>query len=254
MPTLLHSVKVWLKFQFYLKSSQQAVYLQFIVLPMVSFFMSQSLKNGNSFNTQKPLKVNQVKFWKNYVKTYVFSGEHLEQLLLRAGFCLEPWHLIANLSSSAISEHKLWWSICEFFLEFQQNSKTATTIATAKPHNNTTNTPPMFFTLNGLAFESLLLSWNKNNDKMSLFYSRFSYFSGIPLKTLDMCKSSELQWVIIIFTLFYVCILFLTKHLPFSLHLLCSNIKLYQYVEISRLVTNHRFQIHFWVFSRIQQN
>jgi hypothetical protein len=39
--------------------------------------------------------------------TYVFSGEHLEQLLLRDGFCLDPWHLIANLSSSAISEHKL---------------------------------------------------------------------------------------------------------------------------------------------------
>ena len=119
---------------------------------------------------------------KKYVKTYVFSGEHLEQLLLRAGFCLEPWHLIANLSSSAISEHKLWWSICEFFLEFQQNSKTATTIATAKPHNNTTNTPPMFFTLNGLAFESLLLSWNKNNDKMSLFYSRLFLFFWYTFK------------------------------------------------------------------------
>ena len=114
---------------------------------------------------------------KKYVKTYVFSGEHLEQLLLRAGFCLEPWHLIANLSSSAISEHKLWWSICEFFLEFQQNSKTATTIATAKPHNNTTNTPPMFFTLNGLAFESLLLSCNKRNEKMSLHSKIILFFS-----------------------------------------------------------------------------
>ena len=94
-------------------------------------------------------------------RTYVFSGEHLEQLLLRAGFCLDPWHLMANLSSSAISEHKLWWSIWEFLREFQQNSKTATTMATAKPHSSTTNTPPMFFTLNGLAFESLLLSCNK---------------------------------------------------------------------------------------------
>ena len=28
---------------------------------------------------------------------YVFSGEHLEQLLLSAGFCLDPWQRIANL-------------------------------------------------------------------------------------------------------------------------------------------------------------
>ena len=150
------------------------MYLQFIVLPMVSFFMSQSLKNGNSFNTQKPLKVNQVKFWKNYVKTYVFSGEHLEQLLLRAGFCLEPWHLIANLSSSAISEHKLWWSIWEFFREFQQNSKMATIIATAKPQSKTTKTPPMFFTLSGLALESLLLSYRLTQKLVSFLSFWFS--------------------------------------------------------------------------------
>ena len=113
----------------------------------------------------------------------MFSGEHLEQLLLRAGFCLEPWHLIANLSSSAISEHKLWWSICEFFLEFQQNSKTATTIATAKPHNNTTNTPPMFFTLNGLAFESLLLSCKKRNKKLFIIsFTKLSYFFSYAFK------------------------------------------------------------------------
>ena len=64
-------------------------------------------------------------------------------------------------NSSAISEHKLWRSICEFFREFQQNSKTATIIATSRPPNRTTKTPPIFLTLNGLALESLLLSCDK---------------------------------------------------------------------------------------------
>jgi len=62
------------------------------------------------------------------------------------------------LSSSAISEQRLWWSICEFFLEFQQNSSTATIMASVKPHKRTTNTPPIFLTLKGFALESLLLS------------------------------------------------------------------------------------------------
>ena len=42
--------------------------------------------------------------------------------------------------------------------EFQQNSSMATMMARASPHSSTTNTPPMFCTLSGCAFESLLLS------------------------------------------------------------------------------------------------
>ena len=34
-----------------------------------------------------------------------------------------------------------------------------TMMARASPHSSTTNTPPMFWTLRGWAFESLLLSW-----------------------------------------------------------------------------------------------
>ena len=59
-------------------------------------------------------------------RTYVFSGEHLEQLLLRAGFCLDPWHLMANLSSSAISKQIGRWKHF-FFSQIKfiiSNSKT----------------------------------------------------------------------------------------------------------------------------------
>ena len=62
------------------------------------------------------------------------------------------------LSSSAISEQRLWWSLCAFFLEFQQNSRTATMMASERPQRRTTKTPPIFLTLSGLALESLLLS------------------------------------------------------------------------------------------------
>ena len=116
------------------------------------------------------------------------SGEHLEQLLLSAGFCLDPWQRIANLSSSAISEQRLCLSFMAFFLEFQQNSNMATIMANAKPHNRTTNTPPMFWTLNGCAFESLLLSWKKYIIKWwkknkNLRWESFSFgFSKIILK------------------------------------------------------------------------
>ena len=70
-------------------------------------------------------------------------------------------------NSSAISEHRLCRSICEFFREFQQNSKTATIIATNRPPNRTTKTPPIFLTLKGLAFESLLLSCMKKLRKFT---------------------------------------------------------------------------------------
>ena len=42
-------------------------------------------------------------FHEIFFLTHVLSGEHLEQLRLRAGFCLEPWHLIANLQNKRIS-------------------------------------------------------------------------------------------------------------------------------------------------------
>ena len=87
------------------------------------------------------------------------SGEHLEQLLLSAGFCLEPWQRIAKRNSSAISLQRLCLSFIAFFREFQQNSRIATIIASAKPQRRTTKTPPIFWTLKGWAFESLLLSW-----------------------------------------------------------------------------------------------
>ena len=54
------------------------------------------------------------------------------------------------------------------FLEFQQNSSTATMILANKPASRTTNTPPIFFTLSGFAFESLLLSC-----KVKFFESNF---------------------------------------------------------------------------------
>ena len=65
---------------------------------------------------------------------------------------------MANLNSSAISEHRLCLSFMAFLRLFQQNSSMATMMARARPHSSTTNTPPMFCTLRGWAFESLLLS------------------------------------------------------------------------------------------------
>ena len=60
--------------------------------------------------------------------------------------------------SSLMVVRLTWWSLWAFFREFQQNSRTATMIARLSPQSSTTNTPPMFFTLRGFAFESLLLS------------------------------------------------------------------------------------------------
>lgn len=74
--------------------------------------------------------------------TYVVPGLHFVQFRFRAGLCLDPWQRTANLNSSAISEHNDCLSVWAFFLLFQQNSNIATSIANARPHSNTTNTPP----------------------------------------------------------------------------------------------------------------
>lgn len=78
----------------------------------------------------------------NAAGTYVVPGLHRVHARFNAGRCREPWHRTAKRNSSAISEHNDWRSVCAFFFEFQQNSNIATKIANAKPHNNTTNTPP----------------------------------------------------------------------------------------------------------------
>lgn len=57
------------------------------------------------------------------------------------------------------------------FLEFQQNSSTATMMLANKPQRSTTNTPPMFFTLSGFAFESLLLSCSMKNGNLLFVFS-----------------------------------------------------------------------------------
>jgi hypothetical protein len=58
-----------------------------------------------------------------------------------------------------------------FYGIHQQNSKTATMMAKLRPHNKTTKTPPMFFTLKGLALESLLLSYSKSIKNKTAFFN-----------------------------------------------------------------------------------
>lgn len=80
--------------------------------------------------------------WCDMPGTYVVPGVHLMQFRFSAGRWREPWQRMANRSSSAISEHNDCRSVWAFFFEFQQNSKIATKIASARPHSSTTNTPP----------------------------------------------------------------------------------------------------------------
>jgi hypothetical protein len=50
------------------------------------------------------------------------------------------------------------WDSVFIFLAFQQNSTMATRMATDRPHNSTTKTPPMFTTFSAEAEHT----WNEN--------------------------------------------------------------------------------------------
>lgn len=99
----------------------------------------------------------------------VLALAHFEHCRFRAGFCLVPRQLKAKQSSSVISAH----NDCRFLTIFNgsvklscfdliQNSMMEISTANARPHNKTTNTPPMLSTPSAkcpFALLSLALSW-----------------------------------------------------------------------------------------------